>query len=113
MASSLIQEIDSGVFSSIIKDGNIKILKFWAPWCGPCKTMNPVVESVAAKHEKVKFYAVNIDNDSCRALAEKYGVASIPTMVAIDGEGNTVATKVGSMLQTALEAWVSELAESK
>lgn len=72
---------------------NVKFIDFWAPWCGPCRMMNPVIEEL--EHElkdKVEFVKVNVDEQP--DFASKYGVMSIPTYV-IEKEGKEVGRKVG------------------
>ena len=67
---------------------------FWAPWCGPCKIMTPIVKEVEAelKGQDIEFKEVNVDENS--ALAAKYGVMSIPTYV-VEKDGQEVGRKIG------------------
>ena len=62
----------------------MKVLDFYADWCGPCQMMKPIIEQVEKEHPEVEFEAINIDEQA--ELAEKYGVMSIPTLVVMDGE---------------------------
>lgn len=71
----------------------IKIIDFWAPWCGPCQMMKPVVEEVEKELEgKVAVEKVNVDENG--AEAAKFGVMGIPTMVFLKDD-KEVARKVG------------------
>lgn len=71
----------------------ITLTDFWAPWCGPCGLMNPIIEELEKEFEgKVQFKKINVDEDS--ELASKYGVMSIPTFV-VEKEGKEVGRKIG------------------
>ena len=71
-------------FESLIKENNNVIIDFYATWCGPCKLLAPVFESVASEKENVTF--VKVDVDEARELAELFGISSIPTVVYIKNE---------------------------
>src|SRR6187455_2014905 len=77
------------------------IVDFWAEWCGPCHAVAPVLDKIVEERNgEVKLVKVNIDEE--RALAERYGIVSIPTMVLFrDGEPS--ATAIGAQPKGALE----------
>ncbi|WP_372791127.1 thioredoxin [Paraconexibacter sp.] len=76
------------------------LVDFWAPWCGPCRIIAPALQQLAAQHAgRVKVVKVNIDEEP--ALASRFGVASIPTMVVIRG-GAEVDRIVGALPAQAL-----------
>ena len=68
------------------------LLDFWAPWCGPCRMVAPIVEEIAGEREDVLLGKVNVDEEM--ELAMQFGVSSIPTLVVMKG-GQAVAQAVG------------------
>jgi len=80
-------------FNSVISDG-VVLVDFWAPWCGPCQVMLPVLEEIATEFDgRAKIAKVNVDEE--RELAQKFDVMSIPTF-KIFKNGSEIATIVGS-----------------
>ncbi len=68
------------------------LLDFWAPWCGPCRMIGPVLEEIAAERPDIKVCKVNIDEEM--DLAEQYRIVSIPTLLVMD-HGEVVDKLVG------------------
>jgi thioredoxin 1 len=66
-------------FDQIISTENLTLVDFWAEWCGPCKSMHPIFESLSKKYPNVKFARVNVDNN--QNISMRFAVQSIPTFI--------------------------------
>ena len=98
--------ITSADFDEIIASADKPVLvDFWAPWCGPCRALGPVLEAVAEEFAgKLDVYKCNVDDES--DLAERFDVVSIPTMLLFKG-GEVAHTMVGSMRKPELVAEIA------
>lgn len=90
-------------FENEVMKSNIPVLiDFWAPWCGPCRMMGPIIEQLAEKYEgKAKVGKVNVDEEG--ELSQVFGVMSIPTIVLVK-DGKVVKQAVGARPKTEVEA---------
>lgn len=79
----------------------MKVLDFYADWCGPCQMLKPVLEEVEKEHPEVEFEAINIDEE--QEKAEKYGIMSIPTLIMLDEKGEVRETLVGTKSKAEIE----------
>jgi thioredoxin 1 len=90
-------------FQNDVLDADIPVLvDFWAEWCGPCKAMAPVLESIATKFEG-RVRVVKVDIDANPELGVKYGVRGIPTLMVFEN-GKVKATRIGAGPVAAVEA---------
>ena len=76
----------------VIRSNKTVLLDLWAPWCGPCRMVAPIVEEIAGEREDLLLGKVNVDEEM--ELAMQFGVSSIPTLVVMK-DGKAVAQAVG------------------
>ena len=77
---------------NVLKNEKAVVVDFWAPWCGPCRMLSPVVDEVAEETDAVKVCKVNVDEEG--ELAVQFGVMSIPTLILMQN-GEVKDTSVG------------------
>jgi thioredoxin 1 len=86
---------DQNFESEVLKSNVPVLVDFWAPWCGPCKMMGPIVEEVAKEMEGKPVKVAKLNVDEAAATAEKYNVMSIPTFKIFKG-GEAVDEFIGA-----------------
>ena len=91
-------------FEQEVKNYSGKVLvDFWAPWCGPCKMLGPVIEEIANEHTELKVGQVNVDDEV--ALAMQFKVSAIPTVMLFEN-GEMIDKFVGYREKDAIEEFI-------
>lgn len=94
MSGSLPEVTDANFQSEVVDQAGATLVDFWAPWCGPCRVLTPVLEEINGERDDLRVVSLNIDDN--QQTAAQYEVMSIPTMILFK-DGNMVGKMVGAM----------------
>jgi len=100
MAGTLNEVTDSNFQAEVIEAEGPVLVEFWAPWCGPCRVVAPVLEEIAAERPELRVVKLNIDEN--QQTAANFQVLSIPTLILFKG-GQPVKTVIGAYPKKRLE----------
>ncbi len=104
--SSAAAVTDSTFEQDVLKSDLPVLVDFWAPWCGPCRMVAPIVEEISKEFEgKIKVFKLNTDENP--NVASQYGIRSIPTLMVFKG-GQKVDTVVGAVPKATLSGTISK-----
>jgi thioredoxin 1 len=99
--NGLVLAVDGKNIEEVVKNNTSLVIDCWAPWCGPCRMMGPVIEELAADYKgKITFGKLNTDEN--QEVAAKYGIQAIPTLL-IFKDGKLADRKVGALPKKLLE----------
>jgi thioredoxin 1 len=101
MAGTLNEVTDANFQAEVIESEKPVLVDFWAPWCGPCRVVGPVLEEIASEREDLRIVKLNVDENQQTAAA--FQVLSIPTMILFKG-GLPAKTVVGAYPKRKIEA---------
>ncbi len=103
-----ILEIDDSIFDAeVLKSDKPVLMDFWAPWCGPCRAISPLMEELAGEFgDKIKFLKCNVDDNPISP--GKYGIKSIPTLMFFK-DGNIVDQVIGIVAKSKLEEIINKI----
>ncbi len=101
-------ELDSTNFVDTVKNNDIVIIDFWAPWCGPCQSFAPVYEEMSEQYENVVFAKVNTEEH--QDLAAQFQIRSIPTLMVFR-EQIILYQEAGALPKPSLEQLVQQVTE--
>lgn len=105
--SELVEEINEVDFAKKVdaKEGYV-LVDFWAPWCGPCRIMSPIIDELAKDNgDKITFYKANVD--VCGDISARFRVLNIPCFMLFK-DGKVIATKVGGSSKEAFVEWLKD-----
>ena len=99
-------EITDDNFEQLIESNSALVIDCWAPWCGPCRSIAPIIEKLAEKYDgKIKFAKLNTDEN--QKIAMKQGIMSIPTLLLYK-EGKQVNRVVGALPEALMEKSITK-----
>lgn len=102
-------ELTEENIANVLSDNKLTVVDFWAPWCGPCRILSPIIDEIADEHtgsETVNIGKVNVDENS--DLAVKYGIRGIPSILFIK-EGKVVDRFVGMKTKNEIQDKINSL----
>lgn len=105
-----VQVTDATFEANVLKSALPVLIDFWAPWCGPCRAMGPVIDELAAEYEgKVVIAKMNVDENP--ATPSKYGIRAIPTLILFK-DGEVVEQITGAVSKSSIKDMITQKANA-
>ncbi len=107
MAQGVMEVSDTSFEKEVLQANQPVLVDFWAPWCGPCRAISPIVEELSSAFgNRIKFAKCNVDDNP--ATPGKYGIRAIPTLIFFKG-GNVVEQVTGMVAKSRLEDTINKV----
>lgn len=103
-ASAVVHVTDDSFERDVVAADKPTLVDFWAPWCGPCKAIAPLLEELAGARDDVRIVKINVDDNP--QTAQQFNVRAIPTLLLFVN-GEVKETKIGAVQKSELEAMLS------
>jgi thioredoxin 1 len=109
----MVREVTDATFESdVLESDRPVVVDFWAPWCGPCRVVSPILDDLAGQHgDRVGFVKLNVDDNP--ATASRYNVLSIPTVILFENgepQDTVIGARSKSHYEGAWQRWLSAAA---
>lgn len=105
MSDKIVHLTDATFESEVLQSDKPVLLDFWAPWCGPCRMVGPILDELASEQDDVKICKINIDEH--QQAATQWQVMSIPTLLVFN-EGKMVGQRVGAISKADLKDFIAD-----